>query len=84
MIFHDILDYHASPEDAGMVAQEAGVGALAITHLLPQTPIPGLAETFARDARRTFVGTVWVMRDGDVISLPRAGGVRRSHALQLR
>lgn len=81
-IFHDILDYHTSPEDAGTVAEEAGVGALAITHLLPQTPIPGLAATFARDARRTFGGTVWVMRDGDVISLPRAGGVRRSHALR--
>jgi ribonuclease Z len=81
-IFHDILDYHTSPEDAGAVAQQAGVGALAITHLLPQTPIPGLAATFARDARRTFDGSVWVMRDGDVISLPRTGGLRRSRALR--
>jgi ribonuclease Z len=82
-IFHDILDYHSSPEDAGAVAQEAGVGLLAITHLLPQTPLPGLASTFGRDARRTFDGRVWVMRDGDVISLPRAGGVERSHPLRL-
>lgn len=81
-IFHDILDYHSSPEDAGAVAQEAGVGLLAITHYLPQTPIPGLASTFARDARRTFGGKVWTMRDGDVISLPRDGGVARSHRLR--
>ncbi|MBC7768554.1 MAG: MBL fold metallo-hydrolase [Phycisphaerales bacterium] len=82
VIFNDILDYHTSPEDAGAVAQEANVGALALTHLLPQTPIPGLASTFARDARTTFEGPVWVMRDGDVISLPRTGGVERSHRLR--
>jgi ribonuclease Z len=81
-IFHDILDYHTSPEDAGAVAAEAGVGALAITHFLPQTPIPGLASTFVRDAKRTYDGPVWAMRDGDVISLPRDGGVRRSNHLR--
>lgn len=81
-IFHDILDYHSSPQDAGAVAQEAGVGLLALTHFLPQTPIPGLASTFARDARSTFDGEVWTMRDGDVISLPREGGVQRSHSLR--
>ncbi len=81
-ILHDILDYHTSPEEAGAVAQEAGVGALALTHLLPQTPIPGLAATFERDARTTFGGPVWAMRDGDVISLPRGGGLRRSHHLR--
>jgi ribonuclease Z len=81
-IFEDILDYHTSPDDAGAVAAEAGVGALAITHLLPQTPIPGLTEVFARDARRTFDGPVYVMRDGDVISLPREGGMRRGNYLR--
>lgn len=81
-IFHDIMDYHTSPEDAGAIAQEAGVGALALTHLLPQTPIPGLASTFVRDARTTYSGPVWVMRDGDVISLPREGGLQRSHKLR--
>jgi len=77
-IFHDILDYHTSPEDAGSVATEAGVGALALTHLLPQTPIPGLTATFERDAKTTYDGPVWAMRDGDVISLPTAGGLQRS------
>jgi ribonuclease Z len=81
-IFHDILNYHTSPEDAGRVAQEAGVGALAITHFLPQTPIPGLASTFVRDAKHTYHGPVFAMRDGDVISLPRAGGMQRSHHLR--
>ncbi len=81
-IFHDILDYHTSPEDAGRVAQEAGVGALVITHFLPQTPIPGLASTFVRDAKTTYDGPVFAARDGDVISLPRDGGMQRSHHLR--
>ncbi|GAM99032.1 metallo-beta-lactamase family protein [alpha proteobacterium U9-1i] len=81
-IFTDILDYHTTPEQAGEVAEEAGVGALAITHFLPQTPVPGLASTFVRDAKRAYRGPVWAMRDGDVISLPRTGGVRRHNYLR--
>ncbi|MGD9979023.1 MAG: MBL fold metallo-hydrolase [Hyphomonadaceae bacterium] len=81
-IFHDILDYHTSPEDAGRIAEEAGAGALALTHFLPQTPIPGLAHTFVQDAKRTYRGPVFAMRDGDVISLPRTGGIQ--HSRQLR
>jgi len=81
-IFTDILDYHTTPEDAGRVAAEAGVGALAITHFLPQTPVPGLVSTFTRDARRTYDGPIYGMRDGDVISLPRDGGMRRRNYLR--
>lgn len=81
-IFHDILDYHTSPEDAGAVASEAGAGALAFTHFLPQTPIPGLAASFVRDAKRTYDGPVYATRDGDVISLPRAGGMSRANRLR--
>jgi len=81
-IFHDILFYHTSPEDAGATATEAGVDALALTHLLPATPLPGLDLVFERGAKRTFDGPVWVMRDGDVISLPRAGGIQRSHRIR--
>jgi ribonuclease Z len=81
-IFHDIMDYHTSSEDAGSVASEAEVGALALTHFLPQTPIPGLTETFVAEARRTYRGPVYAMRDGDVISLPREGGLRRRNALK--
>lgn len=76
-IFHDILSYHTSPEDAGAVAHEARVGALALTHILPPTPIPGLDAVFVRAAKRTYDGPVWAMRDGDVISLPAGGGRRR-------
>ena len=82
VIFHDIMDYHTSPEDAGHVAQEAGVGALALTHFLPQTPIPGLTQTFVDAAKTTYDGPVFAMRDGDVISLPVQGGMLRSRHLR--
>ena len=81
-IFTDILDYHTSPEDAGAVAAEANAGALALTHFLPQTPIPGLTQVFVREARRSYDGPIYAMRDGDVISLPREGGMRRRNYLR--
>ena len=81
-IFNDSLDYHTSPEDAGHVAPQAGAGALALTHLLPQTPIPGLTDTFVQAAKSAYDGPVFVARDGDVISLPRTGGILRSHHLR--
>lgn len=81
-IFTDILDYHTTPEDAGRVATEAEVGALALTHFLPQTPVPGLTQVFVNEAKRTYRGPVYAMRDGDVISLPREGGMRRRNYLR--
>lgn len=80
-IFDDILTYHASPEDAAESAQEAGVDALAITHILPPLVVPGLDQAFLGDARSRFGGPIWLMRDGDVISLPAGGGISRSHRM---
>jgi len=82
VIFHDILDYHSSPEVAGQAAQDAGVGSLALTHLIPTTPIPALDQMFVRGARSTYSGPVWAMRDGDIISLPVSGGLNRSHSMR--
>lgn len=81
-IFDDILDYHATPAEAAETAQEAGVGALALTHLIPPLAVPGLEQPFLGDARSKYSGPLWMMRDGDVISLPRAGGIERSHFLR--
>ena len=81
-IFDDILTYHTSPEQVGAEAQEAGVGAVALTHLLPTTPIPGLTDIFVRAAKTNYTGPVWAMRDGDVISLPASGGIQRSRHIR--
>lgn len=80
-IFHDIPDYHTSPADAAEEAQQAQVGALALTHLIPPIPISILEGPFIGDARRRFDGPLWIMRDGDLIILPASGGVERRRVL---
>lgn len=51
--------YHTSAEEAGQVAQEAGVKLLVLTHV-----IPGNAEkTFLERARKHFTGKIVVGRD---------------------
>ncbi|MSO42503.1 MAG: MBL fold metallo-hydrolase [Solirubrobacterales bacterium] len=78
-IFADIPDYHASPGEAADAAREAGVGALALTHIVPPLPLKALQGPFLGDARERFTGPLWIARDGDLYSLPSGGkGVERS------
>ncbi len=81
-IMHDIPGYHTAPETAADIAQRAHVGALAFTHIIPPLPIGILEGPFLGDARRRFSGPLWVMRDGDIIALPAAGGMTRLHVLR--
>lgn len=81
-IFHDIPDYHTSPQEAAAIAQEAGVGALAITHIIPPLPISIMEGPFLGDARSRYNGPLWIMRDGDIITLPSEGGVTRRNTLR--
>jgi ribonuclease Z len=76
-IFHDIVNYHTSPEQAAHIAQAAHVRALALTHLIPQMPISILEVAFLGDARQRFRGPLYVSHDGDLISLPASGGMTR-------
>jgi ribonuclease Z len=73
-IFADIPDYHASPGEAADAAREAGVGALALTHIVPPLPLKALEGPFLGDARERFAGPLWIAQDGDLYSLPAAGG----------
>lgn len=81
-IMHDIQNYHTSPAQAATMAQRSGAHALALTHLVPPLPNPIFDPIFLGDADKAFSGPVWVMRDGDTISLPRAGGMKRSRLLR--
>jgi ribonuclease Z len=81
-IMHDIQDYHTSPSQAALIARRAGVRALALTHVVPPLPNPIFDGVFLGDAPNQFGRPVWVMRDGDAISLPRAGGMERSRLLR--
>jgi ribonuclease Z len=69
-IFADILDYHATPQDAADSASAAGVGALVLTHIVPPLPLAALEGPFLGDAAERFSGPLWIARDGDLYSLP--------------
>ena len=77
--FRDVPDYHATAPNTADAAREAGVGALAITHVVPPLPLKGLEAIFLKDARERFTGPLWIARDGDLYRLPAGGGaVERS------
>jgi ribonuclease Z len=69
-ITRDILDYHASPEDAARSAQRAGVRQLVLTHLVPPLPSPLFNAAFLGDAPDLFDGPITVGEDGMLFSLP--------------
>jgi ribonuclease Z len=73
-IFSDLPTYHATPEQAADTAREAGAKALVLTHIVPPLPIKALEGPFLGDAADRFSGPLWIARDGDLYSLPAAGG----------
>lgn len=81
----DIWDYHATPQDAADSAAQAGVGALALTHIVPPLPLTALEGPFLGDTRKRFTGPLWLAEDGDLYSLPKGGtGVERSNLIGRR
>lgn len=73
-IFGDILDYHATPEEAAAVARDAKVGMLLLNHIVPALPVPGMEQTFVGDAAKIYSGPIHVGNDGDFVSLPAGSG----------
>ena len=69
-IFHDILSYHTTPEQAAGIAQRAGVKYLLFTHVIPPLPSRALEGPFLGRARDIFKGQIRVGHDGDLITLP--------------
>lgn len=68
-ITEDIQESHIKPEEAALVAKEAGVPVLMITHVLP--PVPDfLKPPFLREARAVYDGHLQMANDGTLISLP--------------
>ena len=68
-VSEDIQESHIRPEEAALVAKEAGVPVLIITHVLP--PVPDqLINPFLRDARAIYSGELRMANDGTLISLP--------------
>lgn len=69
-IFHDILGYHTTPEQAAAIAQRAGVRYLLLSHIIPPLPSRVFDGIFLGRARQIFHGPVRVGQDGDFLSLP--------------
>ena len=70
IIAHDILDYHATPEQAAQIAEDAGVDHLAFYHLIPPPPTRLLYPAYLGDAHKYFSGPITVTEDGMLFSLP--------------
>jgi ribonuclease Z len=72
----DILNYHATPEQAAQTAQTAQVGFLLFNHIAPPLPpLPGLEKAFLGQAPQHYQGRMKIGRDGDFISLPTGSTV---------
>lgn len=69
-IFHDIQDYHATPEQAAESAQAAGAQMLVLSHLVPPLPYSYLYPAFLGEAPARFDGKIVVGEDGMLFSLP--------------
>jgi ribonuclease Z len=69
-IFSDIPNYHATPLDVAVLAQEAEVGHVVLSHIVPPLPLPPLREVFLGKAPEVFKGPFRIGEDGDFISLP--------------
>ena len=72
-VMGDILDYHASPEDAARAAADAKAKQLVIYHIVPPLPSAMLDAAFLGDAPKAFSGPIRVAEDGLLISLPAGG-----------
>ncbi|MEQ5836540.1 MBL fold metallo-hydrolase [Marinobacter sp. NFXS9] len=62
MIQH-LREHHLSPEQAGELAQEAGVSELVFTHLVIAGPTPQIAPKLIEQARTAFDGEIRVAHD---------------------
>lgn len=69
-IAKDVLDYHASPVEVAQIAASVGAGHLLFYHVVPPTPIPGLASVFLEGVSAAYDGPVTLGEDGTAISLP--------------
>lgn len=84
-IMIDIVDYHASPQEAAEVAGRAGVGGLVLTHIVPPLPLKGLEGPFVEGCETLYGGPIWIARDGDLFSLPRGSSeITRSSMIPRR
>lgn len=64
-ILSDVLDYHATPQEAATVAQQAGVKKLILSHLAPVPENPISRRFFKRGLGDIYNGPIVLADDGD-------------------
>jgi len=69
-VAEDIQTYHISPKEVAMVARDAGVDQLVITHILPPVPSKILEAGFLKEAKTVYDGKVYLANDGTMMKLP--------------
>ncbi len=70
----DILDYHATPEDAAEIARDAGVGHLLYYHVVPPLLVGPMETIFLEGVDSIYEGPVTVGRDGTLVVMPSGDG----------
>ena len=73
-ITRDILNYHASPEEAAESAKQAGVKQLVLSHIVPSIPSKFFYPAFLDDAGKRYNGPIVVGEDGMIFTLPAGNG----------
>jgi ribonuclease Z len=82
-IFGDILDYHATPEDAARAGAESGAREVILYHIVPPLPVRLLHSAFLGDAEDFFDGPIEIAEDGLLVSLPAGGDeIRKRQVLR--
>lgn len=69
-ITRDILNYHASPEEAAESAKEAGVKQLVLSHIVPSIPSKFFYPAFLGDAAKRYDAPIVMGEDGMIFTLP--------------
>ena len=68
-IFYDVLDYHASPVDAAVIARDSNVGHLLYYHIVPPLDVPGL-DSIWLDGVDDIFSKYTLGEDGTLFTLP--------------
>ncbi len=69
-IFHDILDYHASPKEAAESAAAAGADMLGFYHIVPPLLLGPMEDLFLEGVADAYDGPVIISEDGMFYHLP--------------
>ena len=70
VVAKDIKTYHIRPDEVGIVARDADVSYLLVTHILPPIPAQILKNGFLRGTKEIYKGNVYLANDGTMIKMP--------------